>query len=126
MYSGSAQGVVERFINVRYYYYYYLDQDSFLSLWCDDVLLPIEEHTLLITASDIPQARAFSFRCGSETSLHPFRGLFLCYSLVSLSHKFGWFSCGLIQRHSDVHPAAHLYFGLLDICATVQDSFLQM
>ena len=24
MYSGSAQGVVERVINVRYYYYYYL------------------------------------------------------------------------------------------------------
>ena len=23
MYSGSAQGVVERVINVRYYYYYY-------------------------------------------------------------------------------------------------------
>ena len=24
MYSGSAQGVVERVINVRYYYYYYI------------------------------------------------------------------------------------------------------
>ena len=24
MYSGSAQGVVERVINVRYYYYYYV------------------------------------------------------------------------------------------------------
>ena len=29
MYSGSAQGVVERVINVRYYYYYYFGSIRF-------------------------------------------------------------------------------------------------
>ena len=31
MYSGSAQGIVERVINVRYYYYYY-DRDFWSSV----------------------------------------------------------------------------------------------
>ena len=39
MYSGSAQGVVERVINVRYYYYYYKSQHIKMTLE-KKILLP--------------------------------------------------------------------------------------
>ncbi len=41
MYSGSAQGVVERVINVRYYYYYYY----IFSLWVHGLSMGYRRHS---------------------------------------------------------------------------------
>ena len=50
MYSGSAQGVVERVIKVRYYYYYYIHDASVLQTKtkkaCDDTSCRFSEHAM--------------------------------------------------------------------------------